>query len=261
MPAADLIHHENKEHWLPPLTFIFLFIFTLLSTYLGFNLTSSTQNSLFSYLIFFSGIIISFLSSFAIYLFFSKKKLAGNLSSLQSKTASYNSLLHHIPDVILTADEQGNPTYVSQNVETILSFPAQEILSWKYQNWLEHILAEDLSNFKTAYEALFQKNKIFDVTYSFKKKDGNFILIHHRCLNTYTKDGKKYGDSILSDITKQKTQDTELKKRSEDLERVNQTMIGREVRMAQLKKEMETLRKKLQFYEYIKGEKRKENIL
>lgn len=65
--------------------------------------------------------------------------------------------------------------------------------------------------------------------------------------------GHKYIVGIIRDITKIKEVEIINKNRSEELERINKLMVGREQKMIELKNELETLRQRLENCEKTKS--------
>ena len=64
-------------------------------------------------------------------------------------------------------------------------------------------------------------------------------------LNTMTNDLSRYYLDLKQEITQRRRTEDELRKRTEELEKVNKAFVGRELRMAEMKKEMEELKKKI----------------
>ena len=56
------------------------------------------------------------------------------------------------------------------------------------------------------------KNKPFDLEYRIKHKNGRWIWLHDRSMQTYKKDGIVYADGVFSDITLRKQREEELKR-------------------------------------------------
>ena len=53
-------------------------------------------------------------------------------------------------------------------------------------------------------QALFLKGDPYDVECRMRRKDGEWLWIHDRALSTYEKDGMRYADGLLSDISPSK---------------------------------------------------------
>jgi PAS domain S-box-containing protein len=63
---------------------------------------------------------------------------------------------------------------------------------------------EDRPRVAAAYRALFEKGRPIDIEYRFLRKDGQWIWLHSRAVNVHERDGKRYRDGLLSDITERK---------------------------------------------------------
>ena len=121
--------------------------------------------------------------------------------ALRESEEKYRSLINNIPDVTWTTDSGGNTIFVSPNVEQVYGYSASELCQGDNCHWYNRIHPEDLKKVKEAYGLLITTDKKFDVEYRMKRKDGKWIWIHDRAISTYEKNGKKYVDGILSDIT------------------------------------------------------------
>ncbi|MHC4692451.1 MAG: PAS domain S-box protein [Planctomycetota bacterium] len=123
----------------------------------------------------------------------------------------YHSLINNIPDVLWTADSNGNITFISPNVKKISGYKPEDICVQGNRFWFGRIHPDDVEKVRDAYKALFENDKQFDTVYRFKRKDGKWIWLHDRSIVTYEKDGVVYADGILSDITEQKKREKELR--------------------------------------------------
>ena len=80
-----------------------------------------------------------------------------------------------------------------------------------------------------------------------KKEDGSTAYAWVQINSTKDKQGKSNGFTCSArDITKQKEAENALEERMEELSKINNIMVGRENRMAELKAEMKRLEKKLE---------------
>jgi len=143
----------------------------------------------------------------------------------------YRSLVENIPDVVWTTDSEGRTTFVSPNVVKVTGRAPEDIYAAGGTLWLERIHPDDIERVKEAYEALFARNEPYNVQYRFQRKDGEWIWIHDRSVATYQKEGRRYADGLLSDITERKRMEEAILK-SERLAAIGETvmMVGHDLR-------------------------------
>jgi len=121
--------------------------------------------------------------------------------ALQASERKYRSLVDNIPDVIWTADQNRQISYISANAKNALGYDADELLGGTGARWNERIHPNDRSNVEQAYQQLFSAGRHFDVEYRFRHKDGQWIWLHDRALTTRVHDGTPVADGIVTDIT------------------------------------------------------------
>lgn len=171
--------------------------------------------------------------------------------ALARESKQFSSLIENIPDVIWSFDQNGTPLYVSPQSRAILGYSPQDLLNLGKNSWWGLIHPQDLPMVKKAYENLMTAGVSMDIQYRIKRPDGSLCWVRQK--STYV--GKIGNDTqavgIFSDITKFKEATSELEKRSTDLANINTIMIGREVRMADLKKQLDELQKKTSFDKFI----------
>lgn len=181
--------------------------------------------------------------------------LAGQLTrDLRISEEKYRTLVENIPSLVWTFDSAGNPVYMSKYTEKIFNLTPSEIYQGGNVAWFSRINPAHQALVKKALDDLFAGIHELDVEFQMQKKDGSLLWIRQRSSYVFERDGKKYASGLMFDNTKLKLAGDELQKRTTELEKINSTMIGREVRMSELKKENEMLKKKLDFTSFIKGE-------
>jgi len=126
-------------------------------------------------------------------------------NALRETEERYRLLVERIPDVIWTVDEHGKLSFVTPNVETMLGFSAQEMCELSLDRCAEDIHPEDRTRVLEAWQALLEHGTRFDIEYRRSSKDGHWIWVRNRTFASYERNGVRYSDGILSDIT-QKTQ-------------------------------------------------------
>ena len=141
--------------------------------------------------------------------------------ALRTSETKYRSLVSNIPDIVWTADSERQLIYISDNVEKTLGYTAQELMASKGQFWLDQIHPDDAPNVDLCYEALFAKNKKFDVEYRIRTKNQDWIWVHNRALTTRMRDGLLCADGIFSDITERKNAEEALQQAKNAAESAN----------------------------------------
>jgi PAS domain S-box-containing protein len=131
--------------------------------------------------------------------------------ALKESEAKYRSLLVNIPDVVWTSDEKGNTIFISDNITSIYGYNPEEICKEGYKLWFGSVHPDDVERVKDSYKAVFKKGQQLDLEYRIRRKDGEWIWIQDRSIGAYTKDGVRYADGVLFDITERKRAEDELR--------------------------------------------------
>jgi len=150
---------------------------------------------------------------------------------LQESERKYRSVVENIPDVVWTADREGNTVFVSPNVERVYGYTPEEIYRRDYGLWFQRVHPDDIERLREAYQTLFKRNEALDAEYRFQKKDGEWVWLHDRATMTYEKDGAQYTDGVTSDITDRKQIEEKLHK-AERLAGIGElaAMVGHDLR-------------------------------
>jgi PAS domain S-box-containing protein len=140
----------------------------------------------------------------------------------------FRSLIQNIPDVTWTINGAGRTLFVSENANWELGFNPQEICDQEGSFWLEHVHPEDTERVKKAYDDLFENNVAFNQEYRMSNKNGDWIWVYNRAIQTYQSDDTKWTSGLLTNISAKKQSELALKNQ-EDQMRQAQKMdaIGR----------------------------------
>lgn len=152
-------------------------------------------------------------------------------------------VLDQIQDFVTITDLDGIITYVNQAEEKLFGCNASELIGKSVETYGDdpdrNISQKELIR-RTIQDGQWRGE------ISNKLPDGQMVLMDCRTQLIYDAEGKPMGISgISTDITAQKTIQEELKKHNAELEQFNRMATGRELRMIELKKEINALCREL----------------
>ena len=130
--------------------------------------------------------------------------------TIRESEQKYRSLVSNIPDVSWTVDAKLHFTFISPNIESMTGYTVREVYRHGARIVLDGIHPDDLQRVWKDFEALFTRDQPYDVEFRFRRKNGEWIWVRDRALTTYEKDGRRYADGLLSDITERKRAEDEL---------------------------------------------------
>jgi PAS domain S-box-containing protein len=130
---------------------------------------------------------------------------------IRQSEAKYRSLVVNIPDVIWTMDAEMRFAFISPNIERVSGFSLDEVYRCGAALFLENVHTEDVGPMSKAMQALFANGEPYDVECRVRRKSGEWIWVHDRAVATYEKDGVRYADGLLSDITPSKRAEESLR--------------------------------------------------
>ena len=141
--------------------------------------------------------------------------------ALRASEEKYRSLIDHIPDVVWTANSNGELIYISGNAAEVLGFGPEELLDLGRQLWMDRIHLEDLPYVKQAYQKLFSDGEKFDVEYRILRKDSEWIWVHNCAFATHLNEGVASADGILKDINQRRLAEAAIQQSKLDAEAAN----------------------------------------
>lgn len=149
---------------------------------------------------------------------------------IQKSEEKYRSLVANIPDITWTCDGKGDVTYVSENVRDLLGYSPEEVYSPGF--WESIIHSEDRGRIIAAFDSLFESGRRFDEQYRMMRRDGSWAWVYDRAVSTYEKDGGRFADGLLTDMTERRMADVLQSlahhlEEAEDLEAAARTAISR----------------------------------
>lgn len=143
-------------------------------------------------------------------------------------------------DIMVIADPQGCFKKVNPACLSVLGYTEDELLS---KPFIDFVHPEDKQ--ATADEMVKQMRvgSSLDFENRYMRKDGSILLLSWRA-NYDKKEGITY--ATARDITERASRELALKSRLDEIEKLNKFMVGRELKMADLKKKIDELKRKQQ---------------
>ena len=157
--------------------------------------------------------------------------------ALRAAEDKYRSLVEGLPAVVYIAEfgEDGDFTYISPQIETILGFTQQEFSAASV--WRQRIVPEDRDIAINAELGVLRGEGRLQCEYRIVGKDGNLVWIREDADAVYGEDGKPmYLQGVMYDITDQKNIEEQLVKALEAEQETNRIrsefvlMINHELR-------------------------------
>jgi len=145
------------------------------------------------------------------------------------------------PDAIITTDMRGIITSFNDAAEKMFGYKAEEVIGKPAR-----IFISDKRKLHEVIKLSVEKGIVKDYEIPFRAKNGNDVLMSLSYAILKDENGNPIGTvGISRDITEKKKIEEEIKKKYEELERFNRLMIGRELKMVELKKRIRELELKL----------------
>lgn len=164
----------------------------------------------------------------------------------------FRAVIENASDIVTIVDDEGVIRYESPSVTRVSGFNVEELHGLNIFSFLHQ---EDLPAVEQAFIALLREpDQIQTLELRVRHKGGGWVWLEATACNLLAEPAVK-GIVINSrDVTLRKQADAALRERTEELERLNQFMVDRELRMVELKKELADLRAELADVYRDKGE-------
>jgi PAS domain S-box-containing protein len=167
------------------------------------------------------------------------------LDSLEVEKQKGESLIDLVNALVVMLDKEGNVVLINQKGLDLLGFKREEVIG---KNWLKEFISNRLTNevtgkFNQLIAGKVEENAESENEVMTKDKKILFIAWH----NTVLRDVNGNITATLSlgdDITVKKQEEKRKEQYSRELERLNEVMVDREIKMIALKKELAKLSQK-----------------
>ncbi|OGY98076.1 MAG: hypothetical protein A3E09_02080 [Candidatus Liptonbacteria bacterium RIFCSPHIGHO2_12_FULL_60_13] len=200
-----------------------------------------------SVIVLFGGILFSILVFGVLYANFTSRARALALAErmtgeLRRSEEQYRSLVERVPNVIWTIDENTRVRFITPNVERLIGMGPDAVYA-DPQFWRNLVHPDAAEALSRAFRELFENNIPLDLEHRAKRKSGDWAWVHMRSGLPYKAGGVRYADGISEDVSGRKRTEEELMRRTKDLEEMNKVLVGRELKMVELKEENKELKK------------------
>ncbi len=146
---------------------------------------------------------------------------------LEKNEEKFRRILGNLPDVAWTGDQNGRIIYISPKVERLIGYNSREMCDGGLPFALSRVHVDDRSRFQQAVHALFSDRTPFDVEFRLQHKDGSWVWLSHRAVETWEEDGVVFADGVIADISNRKKSELELRSKTAFFEaQVNSTIDG-----------------------------------
>jgi PAS domain S-box-containing protein len=165
---------------------------------------------------------------------------------LKKSEEYYRMLIENSTDNVAQIRQDGTIIYDSPSLESMLGYKPEEVIG---KSGFEYIHPDDLSNVTNIFKQGFSNpGRIYKVQFRFRHKNGEYRVMEGTGKVIDSSDD--LGQVVLltsRDITERITIENQIKDRNLELEKLNKLMVGREVRMSELKTENEALKKAVKY--------------
>ena len=164
----------------------------------------------------------------------------------KQRQAQYaRSLIEAGLDPLVTISPEGKITDLNEATVKVTGIPREELIGTDFSDYFT-----EPDKAKESYRLAFERGSVTDYPLTMRHQDGTLIEVLYNAAVYRDSGGKVLGlYAAARDVTDQKLAQAELAKRSKELdrlaelERFQRLTVGRELKMIELKKEIESLRR------------------
>lgn len=157
-----------------------------------------------------------------------------------------NSLISNLNGMVYRCVNDGNwsLSYSTVGSKEITGYMPEELIGGDLR-YSDLVFPEDVPLLKNTIERAVVYRQHFNVEYRLTDRNGKLKWVLEKGKGIYDENGDvRFIEGFVTDITVSKTAEMEIREKSEELERTNRLMVDRELKMIELKKEINSLLKK-----------------
>jgi PAS domain S-box-containing protein len=171
-------------------------------------------------------------------------ELAASSDALRREKESYRTLAENLPGLVyrLHLGDQGKMEFFNRQIVAMTGYTETELTMGEVCSIDPLIEAEDSAATIATVRRAIKEQQPFDVEYRLRTKTGDMRHFHEHGLPVYAPDGTcTHIDGVIFDITERRQAEEQLHASYEELSRFNRVAVGRELRIIEMKKEVNEL--------------------
>jgi PAS domain S-box-containing protein len=162
--------------------------------------------------------------------------------SLRENEEKFRGIVENSQDVIILTNPDGRASYISPAGVSVLGYNPDDLIG----KIPEIFHPDDIEKVHTTLSDALQGVSISHFEYRILTKNGEMRWVSHSWSPIFTEDHKlKFIVNVVRNITESKITEQNLKAKIEELEKYKDVTVNREVKMTELKKEINELYKRL----------------
>lgn len=172
-----------------------------------------------------------------------EQRVEARTAELRASEELYRMLAENTSDMIVLRDATGRTLYRSPSCTRNLGWTDGEVAAgdWNTDGWRERVHPEDQRLIEQS-QAASRRGEAHSLIFRYRKKDGSYVWLETRVQPVLDAQGKVFRRVLVGrDITERMKGESELRKSNAQLSFMNKHMVGRELRMIELKKEINQL--------------------
>lgn len=172
-----------------------------------------------------------------------EKKLHMLIGEYRALKDNYEDLLDTAFDLIQSTSVEGKVEYVNKRWSDVLGYSKEEAQAMTMSSIVEK---DDIVKYQEKVLEAKTKRKSVQYEIRMQTKDKRELVIEGVVSPRFNSQGELISlRDIMRDITRQKDVLRQVEKKAKDLEAINNEMIGREMRLIEMQKEIEKLKEQL----------------